>query len=283
MSIYLGSEILPGNIYLGDKQLGNLYQGANAIVTSSISLITPASLPNVLYWFTSDRGVTTSGSSITQWTDQISGSLTLELSGSINSPKYNISDPAANNEPSIEFNTGVTKGQGLYKYLASSPFTTASSVTILEAIIPSASANNELQVSSGLVGGGNAQLIMANGQTDFLGNNTFYYSFSNGQSGVGSSDTSIPYGTLIWRAIIYNNISGASGIKGYFNNASSPDINTSIGANQMRTAIALGFGVYSPAGDDYSAGKIVDFAVINGVLSQDELQSYADYITNKFG
>ena len=282
MGIYLGSEILPGNIYLGNQKLGNLYQGANAIVTSSISLITPASLPNVLYWFTSDRGVTTSGSNIIQWTDQISGSLTLELSGSINAPKYNVSDPTVNNEPSIEFNTGVTKGQGLYKYLTASPFTTASSVTILEAIIPSASANNELQVSSGLVGGGNAQLIMANGQTDILGYDTYYYSFSNpgGAAGQGSSDTLIPYGTLIWRAIIYD---GTSTLKVYFNNASSPDINTFPGLNKMRPEVALGFGVYSPAGDDYSAGKIVDFAVINGVLSQDELQSYADYITNKFG
>jgi hypothetical protein len=106
--------------YLGSTELNKQYLGSTQINDVKFVPFTPASLSNVLYWFTSDKGVTTSGGDITAWQDQISGSISLELTSSINAPKYNISDPAANNEPSIEFNTGVTKCQGLYKYLASS-------------------------------------------------------------------------------------------------------------------------------------------------------------------
>jgi hypothetical protein len=45
MSIYLGNEILPGNIYLGSQQLGKMYDGTTLVFTSTETAI--PIIPNV--------------------------------------------------------------------------------------------------------------------------------------------------------------------------------------------------------------------------------------------
>lgn len=247
---------------------------------------TPEEIPNVLYWFTSDSGTTLSGSNITAWEDQISGSISLELTGSINAPIYNSSDGAANNKPSIEFSTGATKSQGLYKYLNVSPFTTQSDMTILEAVIPSTRAVNELQASSGIMGGNGVEgfeMMTANGGPAGSATNTLYvYTRRGGDTDGGYAyGGAITAGNLIWRAIRFDSSTGVFDM--YVNSTGSIAATQTRLSNPRRDRTSIGFGVYAQDGGLYSEGKILDLVYVNGYISLDDMQQYADYIAAKFG
>ena len=247
---------------------------------------TPEEIPNVLYWFTSDLGTTLSGSNITAWQDQISGSLSLELSGSIKAPKYNTSDPAVNNMPSIEYNTGATKGQGLFKYLNVSPFTSQSDMTVLEAIIPQTRAVSQLQASSGFMGGTGVEgfeMIMLNGAPVGSAKNALWvYTRKAGSSESGyANDGTIISGSLIWRAVRYDSSTGVFDM--YVNSTGSVAVTQTKQNNPVRNNVALGFGVYAWDGSFYSEGKILDLVYVNGYIDLADMQEYAEYITSKFG
>jgi len=82
----------------------------------------PTDLPQLMYWWRSDTGVTTSGSTITEWVAKYAVTSSSELfttfkkgysAGSI-APNYSSSNAAFNSNPSINFNgqnTNLVLGQ----------------------------------------------------------------------------------------------------------------------------------------------------------------------------
>ena len=73
---------------------------------------TPEDMNGITHWWRADLGVTTSGGTVTQWTDQIS-SKNLTQEGGSTAPDYVSSDSTMNNQPAIEFGNGGTTTDAL--------------------------------------------------------------------------------------------------------------------------------------------------------------------------
>lgn len=248
---------------------------------------TPESMNGITHWWRADLGVTLSGGTVTQWTDQISGK-NLTQEGSSTAPDYVSSDATMNNQPAIEFgNGGATldnlsdEANRLVPATTDFPFMWAVFSTTDNAV-----GGYQVPIADKSTDGASGQefIIEFNHPSANNAISTYsYYLDSNGQStqlgtaarpnsgwigiGVDNNDANNP--GYLW----------VNGTKQTLWSVGSQEWGRKVGA----PGIALNVGNYGPSGNLPYIGRILEFGFGLEEIDTDSKTEFHSYLNTRYG
>jgi len=243
-------------------------------MASQAAAWTPADLTDVLYWWYTDAGVTTSGGGVTAWTDQITSRT---LSVNVGTPMtYTAADVQFNNLPSI-YNDGtmatlfngaltgdIANGDDFTQIWIGKPDTIgAASYAIWGGETATAGAASEI-----------APYVSSPDSADLPG----YYRF--GYSGNGRTNTIgiTSGGSTIYHIVSYDASAGT--ITQYWNSTTANQTSTGFPTSVDRNPFRFEIGGYSNS-LNYK-GYILECIVMKNVPTPTELSDLDNYITSRY-
>jgi hypothetical protein len=243
--------------------------------TPSVTPFVPSQFTNLWDWWKSDTGVSTNSSQgVTGWTGYNGNVLSAHTA---TLAKYLSTDSLFNNQPVVEFNTGLTTNAGYVTPLSSS----ASSKTILFVgyiVNKNQTSTNQCPIVG--MGSGN------NPRTTLFGKSLNQWdTYSLGCGEVNAGTTFLTGYTFV--RLSYNRTSGGIGYYkdsvNNFNTLIRQSPSSCDPANLNFTSGKFEIGHYNTAGYLNTPNmKVVEIVFINGIPTSQELTNYSNYLLNKY-
>ena len=258
-------------IYVGTDQILKMYAGPDVAPGPSW---TPADLTDVLYWWYTDAGVTTSGGGVTAWTDQITSRT---LSVQAGTPMtYTASDPLFNNLPSI-YNNGTMAT--LVNAALTGDIANGDDFTQIWIGRPDTigSANYAIWGGETVTGGAASELapyVSSPDGADLPG----YYRFSIGGAGRTNTIGITSGGSLIYHIISYDMSAGT--IAQYWDSTTANQTSTGLPSSVDRNPFRFEIGGYTNA-IQYK-GYLLECIVMKNVPTPTELSDLDTYVTSRY-
>lgn len=238
---------------------------------------TPASFTDIKYWWNTGYGLTLGGSALQSWEDEVAG-LTLSKHATGTGMTYTATDSALNNKPSISndgtlapvlnsnISGGILGGDDFTQIFIGLPDVVGSNVYSIWGGQTTTSAQ-----ASELV-----PYVSSPDGTDTPG---FYRYALNGAGRVNMTSVSNT-GVLTYHIVAYD--ASAGSITQYWNSTTANSTTTGYPTEADRAPFRLEIGGYNNASSLGFQGKIVEYIVLDGIPTSQELSDLDTYVSNTY-
>jgi len=252
----------------------------------AVAPFVPTDLPQLMYWWRSDTGVTTSGSTITEWVAKYAVTSSSALfttfkkgysAGSI-APNYSSSNAAFNSNPSINFNgqnTNLVLGQtGSGQFTNFGFANTNDLVSIWILLKPTNSAGSQFYGGPGPISNSNSQF------EQILINRSSNWDVFTAPGGY--KDSTYAPTTTVEMDIIESNADGTFNF--YQNNGADGSTGT-LGTNLAKNQLVFCLGRYAGYGTDFAPTEpisVAEYMLLNTKTSATDRANLYSYFSSRY-
>lgn len=247
---------------------------------------TPEDMNGITHWWRADMGVTLSGGTVTQWTDQIASKNLVQESTST-APDFVSSDTTMNNQPAIEFgNSGATLDNLSDNANRITPLSTEFPfMWAVFSTTDNAEGGYQIPLADKSVDGGAGQEFLIEFNHPSYANTISTYNFRLGSGGgiTNGNITSRPDKGWVGMGVDNNNVNHP----GYLYKNSRTRINVwSVGSyywGEYGSGISYNLGNYGPGGNLQYNGRILEAGYCNEEMDADSETEFHSYLNTRYG